>query len=140
MEEDNSQRDVMKGPKEYISVSTRLPMIDMLNLKLYCNKKNVPPSEYIRDLIHKNLHLPKKTFLSGKNRIKYNKTTNSFMWIVELDSGEEKEILNNLSDDFLKNLQTEIQEAIKKRNEWVHQRNSDSVHIPKEILGEEDGH
>ena len=69
--------------------------------------------------------------------MKYDKTSNSFSWIVELDSGEEIKILSSLSQDFLKNLQNEIQEAIKQRNEWIHQIKPDSVDIPGELVGGE---
>ena len=130
-------KEISKEPKEYVSVSTRLPNVDAITLQLICKRQNTTPSEYIRELIQKGLSSPKSKFLAGKNKIKYDKTTNSFSWLVELDSGEEAKILNNLSDDFLKNLQTEIQEAIKERNEWVHQIKEDSVHISNEILGEE---
>ena len=77
----------------------------------------------------------KSDFLSGINKIKYNKLNNSFSWIVQLDSGQEVEILNNFSLEFLKNLQSEIQEAIKERNQWVHQTKDDSVDIPGELVG-----
>lgn len=139
MENDNLQKDVMKESKEYVSVSTRLPMVDMVNLKLYCNKNNIPPSEYIRNLIHKNLNSPKKTFLSGKNKIRYDKTTNSFTWLVQFDSGEETEVLKNLSDDFLKNLNQQIQEAIKERTQWIHHTKLGSVEVPGEMIGGENG-
>src|SRR3989344_9251487 len=121
MENKNPEKNEMKESKEYVSVSTRLPGIDAINLKLFCNKNNIVPSEYIRDLIHKNFNSPKKTFLSGKNKITYNKVNNSFSWLVKLDSGQEVEILKNLSDDFLKNLRNEIDWAIQERNDWVHQ-------------------
>jgi len=106
-------------------------------LQLICKRQNTTPSEYIRELIQKGLSSPKSKFLAGKNKIKYDKTTNSFSWLVELDSGEEAKILNNLSDDFLKNLQTEIQEAIKQRNFWVHQTKPGSVDVPEDLVGEE---
>jgi len=128
----------LRMPKEYVSVSTRLPKTDALFLENSCKRENKTPSEYIRDLIQKNSHSPKNTFLSGQNKIKYNKTTNSFNWIVQLDFGQEVEVLSNLSLEFLKNFQNEIQESIKERNQWVHQTKDDSVDIPKELVGGED--
>ena len=133
---DNSiKKEGIKEPKDYISVSTRLPFKDLVDLKLICNKNNTAPSEYIRELIKKNIssRSPTKRFLAGKNIITYDKTVNSFSWSVELDSGEENKLLNNLSDDFLVNLKKEIERAIQERNEWVHQTNSGSVDIPAEL-------
>lgn len=137
MEEDNSQKEGVKESKEYISVSTRLPAIDVANLKLFCNKENIAPSEYIRNLIFKDLHSPKKAFLSGKNRILYDKLSNSFGWFVQLDNGKSINVLDNISDGFLRDLEKEIQEAIKIRNLWVHQVKSDSVDVPSELVGGE---
>jgi hypothetical protein len=82
---------------------------------------------------------PSKQFLSGINEIQYNKLNNNFSWLVHLDSGKKVNVLNNLSLDFLKNLQIQIQESIKERNSWVHNINPDAVDIPKELIGEEDG-
>lgn len=138
MEEYSLEKEGMKEPKDYVSVSTRLPNVDMLNLKLYCKKNNIAPSEYIRNLIHNNLYSPKSNFLSGVNKITYNKVNNSFSWRVKLDSGQETEVLNNLSLEFLKNLQQDIGEAIKERNQWVHQTKDGSVDIPKELVGGEE--
>jgi len=131
--EDIPKKEVVKEPKEYVSVSTRLPFRDAVLLRLICNKNNTAPSEYIRDLIQKNINSPKSNFLSGKNLIKYDKTNNSFSWFVQLDSEEERKILTKLSLDFLKSIQKEIQEAIGQRNEWIHQTKSDSIDIPKEL-------
>ncbi|MBS3074453.1 hypothetical protein J4447_03285, partial [Candidatus Pacearchaeota archaeon] len=96
-------------PDEYVSVSTKLPKADAVLLKLICNRNNppIPPSEYIRNLIRDNINSPKKAFLAGKNKITYNKTTNSFDWRVELDSGQEVEVLSSLSVDFLNSLKHE---------------------------------
>lgn len=121
--------------KEYVSVSTRLPKIDALLLNIRCKKEKKTPSEFIRDVIRKNINSPRKLFLSGKNKIKYNKTNNSFSWFVQLDNGQENEILKNISIDFLKSLDDEINQAIKERNEWINQTKEDSVDIPEEMIG-----
>ena len=113
---DYIKKEVIKEPKEYVSVSTRLPFKDAVTLRLICNKNNTAPSEYIRDLIKKNIDSPLKKFLAGKNVINYDKTTNSFSWGIELDSGEKNDILKNLSDDFFVNLKKEIEKAIQERN------------------------
>lgn len=127
-------------PEEYVSVSTRLPKTDLIFLQNVCKKEGKTPSQYIRELIFKGIKSPQKNFLAGTNRIIYNKLNNSFDWFVQLDSGKGVKIIENLTDDFLKNLQQEIQEAIKIRNMWVHQTKESSVDVPGELIGGEDGH
>jgi len=125
-----------KESKEYVSVSTRLPNIDAVLLGLRCKRENKTTSEFIRDLIKKNINSPRRQFLSGKNKIVYNKTNNSFSWFVQLDSGQEFEVLSNLNLDFIKNLDLEINEAMKDRNAWINNtKGKDSVDIPAELLG-----
>jgi len=126
-------------PEEYVSVSTRLPKIDAILLQDMCQKQGITTSEYIRNLIKKNIDSPQKKFLAGKNKIIYSKLNNSFDWFVQLDSGQKAEVLSNLSVDFLKNFQQEIQEAVEERNEWIHQSKPGSVDVPGELVGGEYG-
>ncbi|MCL5018669.1 MAG: hypothetical protein M1416_02815 [Candidatus Pacearchaeota archaeon] len=138
MAEGNHSKE-MRELKDYISVSTKLPTTDLISFKNHCIKLNLTISERIRDLIMQDISKPSKQFLSGINEIQYNKLNNNFSWIVHLDSGKKVNVLNNLSLDFLRNLQIQIQESIKERNSWVHNINPDAVDIPKELIGEEDG-
>lgn len=127
----------IKEPKSYVSVSTRLSEVDASLFQNYCKKIGISPSERIRQLVLLDIKKPQKYILAGKNRIRYNKTDNSFSWFVELDSGQEIEVLKNLSLEFLKNLNQEIQEAIKERNLWIHQTQPDSVDVPGELATSE---
>ncbi|MFA5070912.1 MAG: hypothetical protein WC511_00905 [Candidatus Pacearchaeota archaeon] len=138
MAEGNHSKE-MRELKDYIAVSTKLPTTDLISFKNHCTKLNLTISERIRDLIMQDISKPSKQFLSGINEIQYNKLNNNFSWLVHLDSGKKVNVLNNLSLDFLKNLQIQIQESIKERNSWVHNINPDAVDIPKELIGEEDG-
>ena len=133
------EKGIIKEPKEYVSISTRLPFKDAVHLKLICNRLNIPPSEYIRELIKKNIDSPTKKFLAGKNIMEYDKTNNSFSWLVELDSEREIEVLNNLSGEFLTNLKKAIDKALQDRNEWIDQSKSGSVDIPVELVGGRNG-
>jgi len=135
METNTPEKDVMKEAKQYASLSTRLPNIDAVRYILFCKKLGTNTSERLRQLIISDLKKPIKRVVAGVNKIRYDKIHNSFNWSVQLDSGQETEILNNLSGDFLKNLQNELQEAIKERNEWVHQSHPNSVEIPNELTG-----
>jgi len=123
---------------DYRTISVRLPRQEFIEFDKLCKETH---SAKLRELINKEIKSNSKSnFLSGINKITYNKVTNSFSWLVKLDSGQETEIMNNLSLEFLKNLQQDIQEAIKERNQWVHQTNQDSVDIPKELVVGENGH
>jgi hypothetical protein len=135
MEVLDQKKEVAKEFKKYVSLSTRLPRSDASDYQTFCDRLKTNTSERLRQLIIADLQKPLKQTLSGVNKIKYNKVHNSFNWSIQLDSGQENEVLNNLSLEFLKNFQNEIQEAIKERNEWVHQVKSTSVDIPGELVG-----
>ena len=137
MEDNFPEKEGLKEAKRYASISSRLPAVDADLFNLYCNKIGTNPSERIRQLILLDMKKPQTHIRSGINKIGYNRINNSFSWVVELDSGESIEVLNNLSDSFLKNLQEEIQDAIKQRNQWVHQVHADSVDVPGELIGGE---
>jgi len=123
---------------DYRTISVRLPRQEFIEFDKLCKDTH---SAKLRELINKEIKSNSKSnFLSGVNKITYNKVNNSFSWLVKLDSGQETEILNNLSLEFLKNLQQDIEEAIKERNQWVHQTKDDSVNIPKELVRGENGH
>ena len=104
-----------------------------------CKKENTNINAKLNYLIESSLRGQKRYFFSGKNIINYNKLHNNFSWLVQLDSGKEIEILKDLSDEFLKNLKKEIEKALQERNDWVHNRQSDSVGIPRELIGGENG-
>ena len=127
MEEINIKQDTIRESKEYLSISTRLPQVNLIQFRRHCSQLKLSPSERIRDLILKDITKPSKQFLAGKNKIRYERTTNSFKWIIELDSGQEIEILNNLPDSFLKNLNQEIDKALLERNDWIHNTKKDSI-------------
>jgi len=135
MKNNNFKRDEIKETKGYVSVSTRLPNIDATLLDAICKRENISPSAYIRDLITKAVKSPQRKFVSGKNIIRYDSTNNSFSWFVKLDSGEEVIVLSNLSEEFIKNLKQQIEEAVRYRNDWVHHIKPDSTDVPSDILG-----
>jgi len=136
---ENNEKEGMKEAKKYTSLSTRLPYTDAVLFTMFCKRLGANTSERLRQLVIQDLKKPIKQSLAGLNKIKYDKVHNSFSWFVQLDSGQEIEVLNNLSIEFLKNFQNQIQEAIKERNEWVHQSRPGSVDIPGELAGGENG-
>ena len=138
MENNNPEKNGMKEAKKYSSLSTRLPNVDAVRYVLFCKRLGTNTSERLRQLAIQDMKKPKKHILAGINKIKYDKTTNSFKWLVLLDSGEEVLVLDNLSENFVKNLKLEFDEAIKERNEWVHQTKPGSVDVPGELIGGEE--
>ena len=126
---------VNKTDSDYRTISVRLPRQEVIDFDKLCSDTH---SAKLRELINKEIQKGSKSkFLSGKNKIMYKKASNTFAWLVQLDSGQEVEVLDNLSLEFLKNFQNEIQEAIKERNEWVHNINPNSVDISYELVKEE---
>ncbi len=101
-----------------------------------CENEGTNVNAKLKELIDSSLRGQKRYFSAGENKIRYSKSNNNFSWLAKLDSGQEIEVLKNLSDDFLKNLKKEIDQAMQERNDWVHQTNPDSVQISREILEE----
>jgi hypothetical protein len=100
-----------------------------------CKNEKTNVNAKLKELINSSLMGNSRYFFSGKNEIKYNKTSNDFSWFVNLDSGKNIEVLNKLSESFLISLKNEIEKAILERREWIHQRSSDSIEVPKELVG-----
>lgn len=132
---ENDKKDLMREAKEYASISTRLPKLDALRFILHCKRLGTNSSERIRDLVLRDMKEPIRQFLAGKNHLKYDRLTNSFSWLVQLDSGKEVKILDSLPMEFLKDLDSSIKEAINERNAWVHNTKGEgSVDIPAELV------
>src|SRR3989344_2853139 len=85
-----------------------------------CKNEKTNVNAKLKELVDDSLKGQKKHFFAGKNKLAYDKVHNSFEWLVQLDSGQEIGVLSNLSDNFLKDLQQEIDQAIRERNEWIH--------------------
>lgn len=126
---------VNKTDSDYRTISVRLPRQEFIDFNKICDGTH---SSKLRELINKEVkNNHKSKFLAGKNKLRYDKLNNSFSWLVQLDSGQEVKILNSLSLEFLKNLNQQIEEAIKERNEWVHHSKPGSVDIPGDLIGGE---
>ena len=82
-----------------------------------CKNEKTNVNAKLKELINSSLMGNSRYFFSGKNEIKYNKTSNDFSWFVNLDSGKNIEVLNKLSESFLISLKNEIEKAILERRE-----------------------
>ena len=119
---------------EYKSVSTKLSRDEVTLLKAFCEKKGVTPASLIRDLILRELEIPIPHTIAGKNKINYDKANDKFKWCIELDNGEEIEILKNVSPKFLEDLQEIISRGLEERSSFILKKNKDSVPIPSNII------
>lgn len=121
--------------KEKILITKVEPTVaDLFTEKCKLEDKTI--NKKLGEMIEKENNKTGKPFLSGKNKIKYNSSSNSFNWYAELDNGEKISLLNNLSVDFLENLKLEIERAQRDRNDWLGLKKNDSVEIPN-FEGEE---
>jgi len=120
---------------EYRSISAKLPINELTLFKSYCEKKGVSPASLIRDLILKEMKITVPNTIAGKNKITYDKKTDSFSWAIELDTGDHIDVLKNVSVDYLKDLLEIINSGLVKRDTFTHKKKKDSVSVPSNILG-----
>ncbi len=119
--------------EEYRTLSVKLTSGEITDFKVLCDKEGKNFNSKIRELINestKNI----QSFISGKNKLEYNKLNNTFIWKILNDDETETTILDNLQIDFINNLQSELNQAINERNDWVKQSNKDSIIIPKKMI------
>ena len=105
-----------------------------ISFEAQCKNEKTNVNAKLKRLIDDSLKGDKRYFLAGKNKITYDITNDKFSWIVELDDGTKKEILTNISINFLKNINEEIEKSFIERNNWLHQTKKDSIDIPKELV------
>ncbi|MDD4352908.1 MAG: hypothetical protein PHN56_00470 [Candidatus Nanoarchaeia archaeon] len=118
---------------DYRTVSVKLTNKELTEFKRVCDTESKNYNSKLKELINessKNI----QNFISGKNKLEYNKLNNTFSWKILNDDESETTILDNLQIDFINNLQNEIIQAINERNDWVKQSNKDSIIIPKKII------
>lgn len=119
---------------DYKSVSAKMPINEVTLFKSFCDKKGVTPASLIRDLILREIKVPIPHTVAGKNKITYDKMTDQFMWSVELDNGEEVNVLPNVSPAFLEELQDMISRGLDERASFIGKAEKDSVPVPSDIL------
>ncbi len=120
---------------EYKSVSTKMSREVVTLLKDYCERKGTTPSSLIRNLVLREIKVPIPHSVAGKNRIKYDKEKDNFTWSVELDTGEESEVLANISPEFFEDLEKIISLSLDERHTTLGKKRDHSVAVPSGILG-----
>ncbi|MCA9485909.1 MAG: CopG family transcriptional regulator [Nanoarchaeota archaeon] len=106
------------------------------HLQHHCKQLGVDVSAFIRKAINEKLNHGNSSHIAGNNVLEYNKKTDGFAWKVKLDRGEEKTILEDVSNEFLEDL---LKELIKARHEraFLTQRDGnkpDSVTVPRRLV------
>lgn len=121
---------------EYVSVSTKMPREETTRLKAYCNKRKVTTSQFIREIINKEIEKPRPQNRAGKNKVVYNNNRDTFSWFILLDNDEKREIMADISHLFLEDLLIVMKSAMDDRYTFILQKNKDSVPIPTAIMEE----
>lgn len=121
---------------EYRTISSKMPSNEFTMFKAFCEKKGVTPASLMRELILRELAIPIPHTVAGKNRIGYDKQTDSFTWSIELDKGEQVQVLNNISPAYMENLREAIALKLGERDAFVQKMKKDSVPIPSSIFRE----
>lgn len=119
---------------EYRAVSTKLPNNEFTLFRQFCKKKGVTPASLVRELILRELKIPIPHTVAGKNKIQYNKKIDSFTWLIELDNGEQIEVLKNVSPAFIEDLYEIFTLGLGERHTFIHKKKKDSVAVPSDIM------
>ena len=119
---------------EFKTLATKLQLDDFSRFKYICEKKGVTPSSYMRDLILFELNNPIQQFVAGRNVFEYNAVDDHFSWRIEIDTGDNHYVIENLSAEFLKNLRDSITNGLEQRAALIGQTNDDSVAISEKFV------
>ncbi len=119
---------------EYRTISTKLPNDEHTLFKSFCEKKGVSPASLMRDLILREMKIPLPHHVAGNNNITYDKKTDKFNWSVKLDSGEEIEVLNDISPEYIRDLKNKIELTDKDRSSFLRKQKTDSVAVPNGLI------
>lgn len=119
------------------SVSTKVPRIEYTLILDYCKKKSITPSQFLRDLAKSEIKTAKPSFVSGNNKIEYQKDKDKYNWKIALDTdntGTLIDIMSNISPSYLEDLNVEITKAIEERNATIKKTKKGSVPVPGGLL------
>ena len=103
--------------RNYKSRTVKLEDVHDFSLRKYCEQRGCDVSTFIREAILEKMNSNHVSNIAGKNKIEYRPKTDSFIWKIELDSGEEQIVLENLSPDFVQDLQKQLSFELHKRAE-----------------------
>lgn len=118
---------------EHRTVSTKLPAHELTMFKVHCEKKGVTPANLIRELILKEMKIAVPHTIAGRNKIFFDKKTDSFIWSIKTDTNQEIEVLKNISPSFMENLKNILELGLNERSSFIQKRKSNSIPIPTNI-------
>ncbi len=116
------------------SVSTKMPQDEIARLEIFCQKRKISKSTFLRELINREIEHPLPKMKAGTNLVKYDTDNDKFAWKVILDTGEEKVLLENLSPGFVEQLIEALEDGMKDRNLYIQKIGSGSVAIPRKLI------
>lgn len=116
------------------SVSTKVSRSEYTLILDYCKKKGTTPSQLIRELLLQEMKISKPSFISGNNKIEYQKNKDKYNWKIYLDTNTYIDIMNNLSPTYLEDLNEKISKAIDERNATIKKTKKGSVPVPSGLL------
>jgi hypothetical protein len=103
-------------------------------LSNYCSKLGIDVSTFIRNATNERINSVNKSHLAGNNFIEYNQKQDNFSWKIKLDTGEEKIILEDVSLEFLEDLQNKINTALHDRDTLLKKKTKKSVSVPRRLV------
>lgn len=118
---------------EYRTVSAKLPVDELTMFKAHCEKKGVTPANLLRELILKEMKISIPHTIAGRNKIIFDKKTDTFIWSIKTDTNQEIEVLSNISPSFIENLESTFELGINERNSFIQKRKRKSIPIPTSI-------
>ena len=125
----------MKREEYRIAVTTKLSPTQADLLKNTCDFGGIPQSVFIREAIIEKLQSTSIPNTAGSNIIEFNPKTDSFIWKVKLDDGNEKTILEDVSPDFIDDLTAKLKQATEDRNKLLGKNRKRSVAVPRRLVG-----
>jgi hypothetical protein len=118
---------------QWISVRAKIRKENYIEMDTFCKASGTNVSAYIRNLIEENKPGTVPINKAGVNEFKFNHEKDRFTWGIRYDDQSYREIAENLSLEFLENLQKAINHALSVRNEYIQKRMDESIAIPTNI-------
>jgi hypothetical protein len=72
--------------------------------------------------------------VAGRNKIHYDRQSETFTWSIELDDGQQIEVLRSISPGFFEDLRAIIEVGLKERHSFIHKSKEDSTSVPSKLL------
>jgi len=115
---------------DYKTISTKVSIDELDKIRLYCKTKGVSPSALIREAVLGEIGVSVPQNVAGKNYFEYYKEKDTFSWWVHFDTGHKVRLIDDVSPEFVKDLEKVIAGALNQRGNAIMEHKQDSVAIP----------